>query len=352
MPFVADVAVHGRRVHGRDTSEQVTREGVTTGRGGGVYTVGSHHVVDGGEVDGVIGDTNACGEDHGANPVDVAFPAEGGPGEAEETNGFEWREPEKPFQTAFGGDGIVALGLTDVLIAYEPREVREIRDEVGDVNGDDSPGLTQDTPAPPLLVDDGEALEEGEDQSVGETGQERHGQDNGLADEHVERTDPNLASFMKRDTRLFQLVGAIDVGVLASLATSLGFLVHDDSGTAFGHEEHDELNNSSEHELDPEEPVPIEEAPNWTTDNTTNTCTNAGRQDDKRERKLLRVGFVQVGNQTKSDTTTSGRNTTLNGISPLFVAQSQGRHEQNLPGHERRESSPSWEPKQREVARC
>lgn len=253
--------------------------------------------------------------------MDVALAAEGGPGEAEETNGFEGCEPEEPFQTAFGGDGIVALGLTDVFIAYEPREVGEVREEVGDVNGDDSPSLTQDTPTPSLLVDDGETLEEGEDQSVGETGQERHGQHNGLADEHVEGTDPNLAGFMERDTRLFQLVGAVDVRILASLATSLGFLVHDDGGTTFGHEEHDELDNSSEHELDPEEPVPIEEASDRTTDNTTDTGTNAGGQDDERERKLLRIGFVQVGNQTKSDTTTGGRNTTLNGISALFIAQ-------------------------------
>lgn len=62
----------------------------------------------------------------------------------------------------------------------------------------------------------------------------------------------------------------------------------------------------------------IRTAPDRTTDNTTNTGTNAGGQDDKRERKLLRIGFVQVGNQTKSDTTTSGRDTTLNRISSLL----------------------------------
>lgn len=228
MPFVADVLVHGRCVHGADTGEQVTGEGVATGRGGGVDTVGRHHVVDGGEVDGVVGDTDACGEDHGAHPVDVPLLAHGSPGETEQADGFEGREPEQPFQTAFGGDGIVALGLTDVFVAYEPWEVGEVCDEVGDVDGDDSPGLTQDTPAPSLLVDDGETLEEGEDQSVGETGQERHAQDNGLAHEHVEGTDPNLASFMERDTRVFQLVGAVDVGVLSGLATLLGYLVHDD----------------------------------------------------------------------------------------------------------------------------
>lgn len=59
VPLVADVAIHGSCVHGRDTGEQVTREGVTTSRGGRVYTVGSYHVVDGGEVDGVVGDTDA-----------------------------------------------------------------------------------------------------------------------------------------------------------------------------------------------------------------------------------------------------------------------------------------------------
>lgn len=50
---------------------------------------------------------------------------------------------------------------------------------------------------------------------------------------------------------------------------------------------------------------------NGTTDDTTDTGSNAGRQDDEGERKLLRLLLVDIGNQTKRDTATGGRNTTL-----------------------------------------
>jgi hypothetical protein len=50
---------------------------------------------------------------------------------------------------------------------------------------------------------------------------------------------------------------------------------------------------------------------NGTTDDTTDTGSNAGRQDDEGERELLRLLLVDIGNQTKRDTATSSRNTTL-----------------------------------------
>lgn len=50
---------------------------------------------------------------------------------------------------------------------------------------------------------------------------------------------------------------------------------------------------------------------NGATDDTTDTGTNAGRQHDEGERELLRLLLVDIGNQTKRDTATGGRNTTL-----------------------------------------
>lgn len=48
-----------------------------------------------------------------------------------------------------------------------------------------------------------------------------------------------------------------------------------------------------------------------TTNDTTDTGSNARRQDDEGERKLLRLLLVDIGNQTKRDTTTGSRKTTL-----------------------------------------
>lgn len=45
---------------------------------------------------------------------------------------------------------------------------------------------------------------------------------------------------------------------------------------------------------------------NGTTNDTTNTGTEARRQNDEGERELLGLGFVDVGNQTESDTSTGG----------------------------------------------
>jgi hypothetical protein len=71
------------------------------------------------------------------------------------------------------------------------------------------------------------------------------------------------------------------------------------------------LGHSSEDELDPEEPLPIEEALNGTTNDAANTSTDARRQDDESERKLLVFTLVDIGDKTEGNTTTGGRKTTL-----------------------------------------
>lgn len=50
-----EVGVEGRGVHGGDAGQEVAREAVAAGRGGGVGAVGGHHVVDCCHVDRVLG---------------------------------------------------------------------------------------------------------------------------------------------------------------------------------------------------------------------------------------------------------------------------------------------------------
>jgi hypothetical protein len=50
---------------------------------------------------------------------------------------------------------------------------------------------------------------------------------------------------------------------------------------------------------------------NWTANHTTDTGTDTRGQNDKGERELLGFRFVDIGNETKSNTTTSSRKTTL-----------------------------------------
>jgi hypothetical protein len=71
------------------------------------------------------------------------------------------------------------------------------------------------------------------------------------------------------------------------------------------------LNDTSEDEHNPEEPLPLKEALNGSTDDTSDTGANTGRQDNEGQRVLLILGRVQIGDKTKSDTTASSRETTL-----------------------------------------
>lgn len=152
---------------------------------------------------------------------------------------------------------------------------------------------------------------ESEDESIRETREKRQAEDNGLADEHLERTKPDLARFLKRDTRGLEFIGSVDVGVLAGLATTLGLLVEEDGRTTLGHEEMDDLDNTTEDEHDPEEPLPCEESLNGTTNDTSDTGTDTRGQDNKGQGVLLLLGSVQIGDKTESDTTASSRETTL-----------------------------------------
>lgn len=71
MSCSADVRVEGRGRESEHTREEVAREAVTACGGGGVRAVGANHVVDGGHVNGVIGDADDSRKDHGPYPMDI-----------------------------------------------------------------------------------------------------------------------------------------------------------------------------------------------------------------------------------------------------------------------------------------
>ena len=69
MPAATNVRKKGCCRNGEDTGEEISCPAVTASSGGGVWSVGTDHVVDGGHVDAVIGNTNDCGEYHGPDPL-------------------------------------------------------------------------------------------------------------------------------------------------------------------------------------------------------------------------------------------------------------------------------------------
>lgn len=64
-------------------------------------------------------------------------------------------------------------------------EVGQVGEDVADEDGNECESDADGAEAP-LLVDGLEGLEEGEDEGVGEAGEEREPEDNGFREEHVE----------------------------------------------------------------------------------------------------------------------------------------------------------------------
>jgi hypothetical protein len=213
----------------------------------------------------------------------------GRPGEAEQADGFEGSGPKEPFQAALGKHAARLVAV--VVVAPEPRVVGEVGDEVRQVDRDERPRHRQGAEAP-LLVHGLEGLEESEDEGVGESGEQRETQHDRLGDQHDPRAHPDRSEFFERDSGGFQLIWAVDIWVFARLATAFCFFVEDDCCAALGHEEVDRLRAAVEDQLDPEVPAPVQEAFNRAADYAADGGTDAGGEDDERERELLLVGFV------------------------------------------------------------
>jgi hypothetical protein len=71
------------------------------------------------------------------------------------------------------------------------------------------------------------------------------------------------------------------------------------------------LRAAVEDQLDPKVPSPVKESFNGSANDSTDTCADARRQDDKGERELLVFGLVKIGDQTESNTAAGGRKATL-----------------------------------------
>lgn len=253
--LAANALVHGDGKHGADTSQEVPREGVATARRRRVRPVRRDHVVDGGEVDGVVGDADEQAEDHGRDPMHPRR-AQRRPGKPDQADGLERRQEQEDLHAPLRLE-VFTLLLPGACVAVDPGEVDEVGDEVGDVDGDDGPrGLEH--PEVPGLVHHGKTLEEDEDEGIREAREQRQEQNDRFADEHLERTRPDLDGLLHGDARHLELVGPVDLEPRVCFPPALGLLVDEDGAAALGGEEVDELDRGAEYELDVEEPVPRE----------------------------------------------------------------------------------------------
>ena len=103
-----------------------------------------------------------------------------------------------------------------------------------------------------LCVDEGEGLDEHEDESVAETGEEGQGQDDGFGKEHLEGTDPGDEDLFDGKSLLERgdFIRSVEVGVGAVLASLLGDSVHHDGSSGLGDEDKmEELNKATKDQL-------------------------------------------------------------------------------------------------------
>lgn len=207
--------------------------------------------------------------------------AHGRPCETEEPDRLERGEPEQPFQPAFGHERVVAFFPADRVVAHEPGPVGEVGDEVSEVDRDEGPGQGEGAEVVVAAVYRAEGLEEGEDQRVGEPGEDGEEENDGLAHEHLEGSKPDLEGFFAGHAGFLELVGTVDVGVFACAAPAAGFAVDEDGGAGFRHEEMQGLHRAAEDELGPEVPAPGEEALDWAADYAPDAGADAGGKDDE-----------------------------------------------------------------------
>lgn len=237
------------------TSKEVTSPSITTSGRGRVRTVSADHVVDGGHVNGIVGNTDNGSKDHGAHPVQRR--AGRRPGETNETDGQARSSIQQEPETRFVLRAlVVGLELSLLDVTLDGRDEYDPGKQVTDTNGAESK-TDLDGIKVPLLVHESEGLDEHEDEGIGETRQERQDQDDGLSEEHLEGSHPCLEDLLDREALAEgdKLIGTPDVEAGVLLAPALRNAVHHDSGASLGNgEEVDELNDATEDELHPNSP--------------------------------------------------------------------------------------------------
>ena len=163
----------------------------------------------------------------------------------------------------------------------------------------------------PFLENKSEAVKTGEDEGIAEATEEREESDNRLGQEEEvrpphERQDAPPAEALEEGTS--DLVRTVDVRIPARLASTLSFLVEQDRSTCLGNgEEVDGLDDSAEHQLSVEHPVPASVFRDEAANNGSNHGAGAGREDDVEHGKLLGLRTEHVGDHAKGDTATSRR---------------------------------------------
>lgn len=303
-----DLLVQGSGIHGRDTSQEVSCETVTSSSRSRVRTVGCHHVVDGREVDCIIGNGDHDGEDHRSDPVYLRW-SQGSPSETEQTKRFQWSQPKKKLESLFRKDCVAAFGSSNLPLPMNIGQEDEEGEQISNVDGDIGHSDLTDTETP-LSVDVLESFQEGEDEGIGETREERHGEYNWLSNKHLKGSNDVVSEFPECESIFLEFVGSIDVA-LASLPSPLGFLIQHTCSSRFRNgKEVDDLDCKTKDELDVEDPsvrsVLLDEA----TNDWPNRGTAYRRQDDVGDGILMSIDVVQVGYHSQSDGSSSGRNTT------------------------------------------
>ena len=157
-----EALVHFAGVKRAHTSEEVSRETVTTGGRRRVLSVGGDHVVDGGIVDGVVRHADEDREDNDSAPVEGR--AGGNESTAEETDGKEAYLEKKPPEAALWGE-YFALG-TAVRVALDDGEEGEVGENIARREGNERQA-DLDWGKAPRGENDSVALEEGEDEGIG-----------------------------------------------------------------------------------------------------------------------------------------------------------------------------------------
>mgnify|MGYP006900021351 CR=1 FL=1 len=293
--------------HGQDTGQKISGPSISTGGRRGIRAIGTDHVVDSRHVDAVVGDSHDGGEDHGPHPVDRRPQA--GPGESDETEGQARGRVEEPPQPGLVL-GALIVGLLAPLdnVASDDGEEGQPRDGVAHQDGDEGQAQLDGTEIP-LFVDEGEGLDEHEDEGVAETAQQGQRQDDRLGDEHPERADPGDQDLLHGEALLEgdELVGAIDVGVLAALAPLLGDAVHQDGRPGLGDKQQvHNLHKRAEDELDPHVPAPVEVFLDKATDNGTQDGARNGGEDNEGHSILLVVSLPHVRDHPQRHRASSG----------------------------------------------
>lgn len=148
-------------------------------------------------------------------------------GEDQKTEGQGRGSPQQEVHAGFVL-GVLVVGVLLALLAGhgERRQEDQVAGEVADTDGDERETDLRGAEVP-LVEDDREGLDEHEDEGVGETGQQRQSQDNGLSQEHAEGPEHGVDQLAPGEALAegLDLVGAVDVGVLAGLSAALGDFV-------------------------------------------------------------------------------------------------------------------------------